>query len=157
MLCDHPFSAVFRMYRSLCSSVFTLYQIQVLATVHQHLQILHSHRTKRTFFSGYSTIRRKIKQSVFYSTNEKGFQTYRVVHNADHSCQVRQSCRTASSLELLPMFSSTIQLVGMEFYPEYAPGGIKQSAPPDWFRERLFHKPAVVSPKSGRLRNRTFA
>ena len=55
------------------------------------------------------------------------------------------------------MFSSTIQLVGMGFYPEYAPGGIKQSALPGWFRERLFNKPEVVSPKSGRLRNRTFA
>ena len=81
----------------------TLYQIQVLATVHQHLQILHSHETKHTFFSGYFTIQRKIKQSAFNSTNEKALQTYCVVHNGNHSCQAALFCRTASWLERSPM------------------------------------------------------
>ena len=73
-----------------------LYQIQVLATVHQHLQILHSHEMKHTFFSGYFTIQRKRKQLAFNSTNEKAIQTCRVVHNDNHSWAEVRLFRTVS-------------------------------------------------------------
>ena len=93
----------------------TLYQIQVLATVRQHLQILHSHEMKHTFFSGHFTIQRKRKQLAFNSTNEKTIQTCRVVHNDNHSCPAPRLSRTAVWWAPWPMCWWTSRIRAMGF------------------------------------------